>query len=319
MPATSVDAISIVDCHYLLEGRAAAYLMIDGGEAAFFDNGTRFSVPYLLEELAAKDMRPEEVRYIVVTHVHLDHCGGTAELAKHCPNATILAHPRAGRHIADPRRLVAGATEIYGAQRLLEIYGVVEPVDEARIRTLEDESVVELGTRSLRFLHTPGHAKHHFAIHDATSNSVIAGDAFGLTYRQLDRDGKCYVGYVCSPPEFDPAAGKQSIRRILDTGAERVFVTHFGEFSRLREGAEQLARSLDNYDAAVNEAADGELTGQPLEDWCRECAESIIVAELRRSGLDPEDKEVAFWAKTELMVSSKGLAFLATRRRAPAP
>ena len=71
------------------------------------DTGTRFSVPYLLEALKARGLSPEQVRYLLVTHIHLDHSGGAAELLKHCPNATVIAHPRASRHLADPSRLVA--------------------------------------------------------------------------------------------------------------------------------------------------------------------------------------------------------------------
>lgn len=308
------DTISVIDCRYLYDGRAAAYLIAAGDEAAFVDNGTRFSVPFLLESLRERGLSPKLVRYVIVTHVHLDHCGGTAELLKRCPNATVLAHPRAGRHLADPSKLEAGARAIYG-DRFDAIYGAIEPVDEARIEVIQDGGVKELGERRLTFIHTPGHARHHFAVIDEATNSIFAGDAFGLSYARLQTDDAFYIGYVCSPPDFDPEAAKATIRRIVDTGVERVFITHYGVFTRVAEGAEQVCRQVDEFDALADRAAETELTGAALEAYCESGGLEIIKESMRREGFDPGDEDQLFWATNELMVSAKGLAFLAEKRR----
>ena len=102
-----MHGIHTIDCNYLDRPRfAAAYLLVDGDEAAFVDNNTNHAVPDLLDALSRTGLSPGQVRYLIVTHVHLDHAGGTSALAAACPNATVLAHPRAARVAAggpDPR------------------------------------------------------------------------------------------------------------------------------------------------------------------------------------------------------------------------
>jgi len=91
-----MDDIITIDCHYLDQPEfAAAYLMTEGEEAAFIDNNTNHALPRLLRALDDAGLSPQQVRYLIVTHVHLDHAGATSALAKACPNAVVLAHPRA--------------------------------------------------------------------------------------------------------------------------------------------------------------------------------------------------------------------------------
>lgn len=315
MATTQTESIHTIDGHYHYPGRAAAYLIVDGDEAAFVDTVTRFSVPYLLESLKKAGLSPEQVRYIIVTHVHLDHSGGAAELLKHCPNATIVAHPRAGRHIIDPSRLVESARPIYGDEAFDRLYGEIEPVDAARVVTKEDGEMLQLGERTLTFYDSPGHARHHFVVQDSATNSIISGDAFGLCYTYLQRGDQPYFSYVCAPPQFDPAAARSTIERIRDLEPDRVFVTHFGQSPGVQQGAEQLLHDLDAFDAAVNTAAQTDLVEAELLDYCTSRALDITKQGLVRAGLDLEDDEVMKWALSEHSVTSQGLAALAQKRR----
>lgn len=315
MASVLPDSISIIDGQYMYAGRAAAYLIQDGEEAAFVDNVTRFSVPYLLDALDARNLRPEQVRYLIVTHIHLDHSGGTAELAKACPNATVICHPRAKRHIIDPTRLVASAKSVYEADEFEKLYGEIGPVDEKRVESLEDGGTLPLGSRTLTFLDSPGHAPHHFVIQDSATNSMFAGDAFGLRYAQLQSGTRPYFNYVCAPPQFDPEAAKRSIQRIVETGVDRIFVTHFGQCDEVVDGASQLLEALDHYDRLVNDAAATELQDASLLEYCSEGALDIMRRELRACDLDPEDGKTWKWATSEHKVSSQGLAVLANLRR----
>ena len=103
----------------------------------------------------------EAVRYIIITHAHLDHAGGAAALMAQCPNAQLIAHPRAARHLISPERLVASAKGIYGEVRFAELYGEIVGLDASRVVTVEDDEVMRWGLRELRFMHTRGHANHH--------------------------------------------------------------------------------------------------------------------------------------------------------------
>src|SRR5207249_2808378 len=93
--ATATETAFTVDCHYIEPGKAAAYLLVEGDRAAFIDNNTTHAVPLLLQALEDHGLSPEQVDYLIVTHIHLDHAGATAEMAEYCPNAMVLAHPKA--------------------------------------------------------------------------------------------------------------------------------------------------------------------------------------------------------------------------------
>ncbi len=315
MAVSVTESITTIDGHYKRPSRAGAYLIQDGDEAAFVDNITRFSVPYLLEALSARGLRPEQVRYLIVTHIHLDHSGGTAEIAKACPNAKVICHPRASRHIVDPTKLVEGARHVYGKNVFDELYGVIEPVEENRVQSVEDGETLSLGSRTLTFLDAPGHAKHHVVIQDSKTNSMFTGDAFGLTYSQLQHGSRPFIDYVCAPPHFDPAAAKATIRRITDSGVDRVFVTHFGECDYVEEGAEQLLECMDLFDAFVDEAAGTDLRGETLLEYCTRGGGAVIAKRLKKSGLNPEDPDVMLWALSDHDITSQGLAVLAEQRR----
>jgi ribonuclease BN (tRNA processing enzyme) len=68
--------ITAIDADYVRPRLAASHLVVDGGRAAFVDTGTSLSVPNLLAALAAKDIDPADVDWVLATHVHLDHAGG---------------------------------------------------------------------------------------------------------------------------------------------------------------------------------------------------------------------------------------------------
>src|SRR5687768_9212811 len=121
-----------IDCD-VLPKFTAAYLRIAGDEAAFIETHTGHAVPRLMRALDARGMRSEQVRWVVVTHAHLDHAAGASAVLARCPNATLLAHPRAARHLIDPSKLVASATSVYGAARFAELYGTIDPIPKERV------------------------------------------------------------------------------------------------------------------------------------------------------------------------------------------
>ena len=157
----------------------AGYL-IEGAAPVLIETGSQSSVPVLLDALAAQGLGPGDLAGIAVTHVHLDHAGGVGDVARAFPNATVYVHPRGARHLVDPARLVASAATVYG-DALDGLYGRLLPTDAARVRALEDgEEVVLGGGRTLAAVHSPGHAKHHMALHDSGSGALFVGDAVGV-------------------------------------------------------------------------------------------------------------------------------------------
>lgn len=233
-----------IDCDYIAPRVAASYLRVTGDEAAFIETNTTHAVPRLLSALHDEGLSPEQVRWIIVTHVHLDHAGGASALAKACPNAIVLAHPRAARHLRDPEKLIKGATAVYGEKRFAALYGEIAPIATERVRELADGEAIALGQDTLRVWHTRGHAKHHMVVHDEAMEAVFTGDTFGLVYPELQRAGT-FAYPSTSPTDFEPDEARKSIDKILSLGPKVVCPTHFGDVTTIDEVAEQLRWWID--------------------------------------------------------------------------
>ena len=95
------DGISAIDSEFLRPNATSIHLIIEKGHAAIVDTGPNDAVPVVLEALARKGLAPEDVDYLVLTHIHLDHAGGAGLLMTKLPNAKLTVHPRGARHIAD--------------------------------------------------------------------------------------------------------------------------------------------------------------------------------------------------------------------------
>ncbi|MBI2311921.1 MAG: MBL fold metallo-hydrolase [Betaproteobacteria bacterium] len=239
--------ISAIDSEYLRPGLDAIHLIVEGSRAAVVDAATTHSVPRVLEALEAKGLSPQNVEFIFLTHVHLDHAGGAGALARALPEARIVVHPRGLRHMADPSKLVAGAAAVYGEEAVRAMYGDIPPVDPARLVEATDGFSASLNGRPFLFLDTPGHARHHNVIWDEHSGCMFTGDIFGMSYRELDVDGREFVFPTSSPSQFDPEAAHASIERIMSYHPRQAFLTHFSRVTQLDRHAAALHRLLDDY------------------------------------------------------------------------
>lgn len=311
---STTAGITTIDCHYIYPRVAAAYLVVDGDEAAFVENNTVFAVPHLLRALGEQGRQGEDVRWIIITHVHLDHAGGTAELLENCPNATVLAHPRAARHIIDPTRLVKSARAVYGEEQFAKLYGEIVPIPAERVRTMDDGTDVELGSRRLSFFNTKGHANHHFCVFDEKASAVFTGDSFGIAYPDLQNGTRPVLYPSTTPTDFDAQEARLSVERILATGARSLYPTHFGEFTDLNEGREQMLSGLDKMEAIMLEARATDLTEADLQDFCERRVKAYFEEKMKASGLSLGPAE---WEKLSLDVgiNAMGLAFAAARGR----
>ena len=216
----------------------AAFLIVQGGRAAFIDTGPNHAVPRLLDALAALGLARDAVDFVIPTHVHLDHAGGAGLLMQECRRATMWVHPRGARHMIDPTALIAGATAVYGAADMARSYGTLVPVPSARVRTTTDGMAVTLGGRPLRFADTPGHARHHHCIWDETTRGWFTGDTFGLSYREFDTALGPWIVPTATPVRFEPEDLRVSIARLLAAQPACMYLTHFGRVEDvLRLGA----------------------------------------------------------------------------------
>ena len=250
------DDISAIDTHYLRPGLASSHLIVNEGRAAFVDTGANNAIPMLLEALREKAIGSDQVDYVLLTHVHLDHAGGAGLLMEALPNAVAVIHPRGAPHMADPSKLEAGTRAVYGDKQFEQLYGSLKAIDADRIRTVEDGEVLSLSGRELEFIHTEGHARHHYCIVDRLSNSVFTGDTFGLSYRDLDTDKGAFVFPTTTPIQFDPEALHASIDRIMAYKPAALFLTHYSRVTDLDRLAADMHADIDAFCGLARDAWD---------------------------------------------------------------
>ncbi|MDX1460212.1 MAG: MBL fold metallo-hydrolase, partial [Xanthomonadales bacterium] len=227
---------------------ACCYLVEHGDEAIIVEAGGASGAERLLTTVDRRGVEREQVRFVIVTHVHLDHAGGAGMLMKALPNATLLVHPKGARHMVDPSKLEKGARAVYGDEGFDRVYGSLLPVPENRVREMADGEVIDWNGRGLTFVDTPGHASHHFCVHDALTNGWFTGDTFGLSYRDLDTDKGPFVFPTTTPIDFNPDALRRSIARLLAVEPEWMYMTHFGRIGDPESLAPALIAGINQFE-----------------------------------------------------------------------
>jgi glyoxylase-like metal-dependent hydrolase (beta-lactamase superfamily II) len=239
------EGVYLVDTLYARPGLAASHLVVDRGHVAFVDTGAAPAAPRLLAALDELGIAREQVDYVFLTHVHLDHAGGAGQLIEALPNAMAVLHPRGAPHLVDPTKLIAGSIQVYGEVRYRELYGEVIPIPEDRVLVTEDRQRIGLGGRTFEFIDAPGHAKHHHCPIDLDHREVYSGDNFGICYRDFDTEAGPFMLPTTTPVQFDPEALHATIRRMMSYGPNRVYQTHFGPVDDLERLEQDLHESVD--------------------------------------------------------------------------
>jgi glyoxylase-like metal-dependent hydrolase (beta-lactamase superfamily II) len=250
------QGIHTIDTAQVRPKFAAAYLIEGEGRGALVDCGTNHSVPHILAALDRAGMNADQIDWLILTHVHLDHGGGAGALLPHLPNARVVVHPRGARHMIDPSKLIAGATAVYGDDAMQAMYGTLQPIPAERVVEAGDGFEVELAGRPLVCLDAPGHARHHIVIHDAQSDVFFTGDTFGISYREFDTDQGAFVFPTTTPVQFEPEALHASIERMLSFHPKAMFPTHFGRVDEVERLAADMHAHIDAM-VALARACDG--------------------------------------------------------------
>ena len=247
--------ITCIDASYIRTGLACFYLLEHAGECAIIETGTSRSLGNLQQVMASRGLAPEQVRYVIPTHVHLDHAGGAGAMMHVFPEAQLLIHPRGARHMADPQRLVASSEGVYGKAKFRELYGEITPVDPLRIRVMQDAETIDLAGRPLQVRHTRGHAEHHFCVWDEYSRGWFSGDMFGISYPWFRLPGGDFILPATTPTQFDPQAYIASLEILRSYDPQRIYLTHSGELLYTNEKIGLLQRQITAYaEMAVDHA-----------------------------------------------------------------
>jgi len=300
-----------IDCDFHFPQFAASYLIVDEGEAAFIDNNTSQCVPLLLETLHGQGLTNTDVKYVIITHVHLDHAGGTSQLMEACPDAILLAHPKAARHMIDPSRLIAGVRAVYGDEVYDEVYGEIGAINANRVQAVADYDTVTLGSRRLEFIHTRGHANHHMCIFDQATGDIFTGDAFGVAYPVL-QNGQLFIYPTSSPTEFDGQLAIEAIEKIVAKEPNRACLTHYGAVSDVARAAEILKTDLQEFERIVSTAR-ALASEAEIQQFCTEQMRLFFMRKLSEVGkhLTPELED---FLAIDITLNADGLAHQAVLR-----
>ncbi len=250
-PTTFAVASGVTAIDTLMGGReryTAGYLL-DADQPTLVETGPSTSVEPVTAALASLGVGPEDLAHIVVTHIHLDHAGGVGRLAARFPRATVWVHERGAPHLADPAKLVASATRIYGEEQMASLFGPVDPVPTGRLRILDDGAALRIGGRELETFHTPGHASHQLALVDTRSGAVFTGDALGIHVPDLP-----VLRPATPPPEFDLDLAVASIERIRTRAESMLLFAHFGPIMEVERVCDLAVQRLRSWADVVRDA-----------------------------------------------------------------
>ena len=298
------NGIYAFDSGYVRPVLAAIHAIVEDGRVAFVDTGTNHSLPNALEALSRLGLSVDAVDYVILTHIHLDHAGGAGRMMDAFPNARLVVHPRGARHMAEPARLVAGVTAVYGEDYVRRMYGEIMPVPSARIVEAPDGHVVTLAGRELLCIDTPGHARHHICVVDRKTGGIFSGDMFGLSYREHDVDGRPFIFPTTTPSQFEPEAMHASIDRLLAFSPEAIYLTHYSRVDNVAALAADLHRRLS---AMTDIALALRDSGADRHASLKEALAAYLLDELREHGCPlPEGTALGIW-DTDLELDAQGL------------
>lgn len=242
------DHVYIVDLRPTgIENFIASYVLKGEKATAIVETGPRCSIPNLLAGLREIGVKTEDVDYVMVSHIHIDHAGGAGTLLQHLPNARLIVHNKGAPHIVKPEKLWEQSKLVLG--RVAIIYGEIEPVQEERVITPEEGMTIDLGSSvQLKVFETLGHASHHLGYFESENRGIFQGDAAGIYFPQLD------VTIPTSPAPFHLELTLASLEKLKQLQPKRLYYTHYGPVENAVERLKRYEEQLRLWARVVSEA-----------------------------------------------------------------
>lgn len=201
-----------------VRGGIASYLVRGEGGCLLIETGPESTRPRLVAALESRGVRPDELKGVFVTHVHLDHAGAAGWFA--AQGVPVHVHPKGARHLVDPTRLEQSARGVYG-DRFDALWGGLIPAPESCVRPLADGETIEIAGLAVTAIDTPGHAFHHHAFQ--IGRDIFVGDAAGARLGD-----SVYLSVTSAPPQFHLEHTLASLDKLAALDPARLFLTHFG-------------------------------------------------------------------------------------------
>jgi len=201
-----------------------ASYVLKGAKSIIVETGPSSSIPNLLSGLKELNVRTEDVAYVAISHVHIDHGGGVGTLLKSLPNAKVIVHQRGALHLVNPEKLWLQSRVVL--ENVAEIFGMPEPVPEDRILVASDGSSFDIGNGAkLKAVETLGHASHHLSFYESLNGGIFVGDAAGAYINEFD------LIVPTTPPPFVLDAALESLSKLISFAPRALYYSHFGKAS----------------------------------------------------------------------------------------
>lgn len=293
MPTLKVDDhINMIELQpHGIRGFLSTYI-VSGEETALIDPGPSSCIDILVKELRKLGVDMEDIRFIMVTHIHIDHAGGAGKLLKKMPNASIMVHSRGARHMVDPTRLWEGALNALGELAIL--YERVEGAPEERVKVLTEGTTVDLGGGvKLGVLETPGHASHCLSFYDERSQGIFTGDAAGL---YLKPPGAVFP---TTPQPFFLDSALESVDKMIAKRPEKIYYAHLGYTD---DGLFKLKQYKQQLNLWFNVVAEAAVKGESTPEIYKKLVERDEMVKMAREALEGNPM-----FKANLLLSIEGM------------
>jgi len=257
------NSIYLIDLKPLgIENVIASYVL-RGNKVAIIETGPTTSIHNLLAGLQEIGIRNEEVDYVAVSHIHIDHAGGAGTLLHKLPNAKLIVHPRGAPHLVEPEKLWIQSLQVLG--KIAELYGKIQPVPKERILTAYDGMIIDLENYvELKALETLGHASHHLSFFENHSQGIFPGDTAGIYVSAHN------VIVPTTPPPFNLVATLASINRLIALKPKQLYYTHFGPARNAVKKLEDYANRLKFWAKIIS---DGMKNREDFDTICQKVLE----------------------------------------------
>ena len=249
----------IDDQLYSISKWGSVYLLNEERKT-LIESGPAASANVVLEGINKVGVRPQDIAYIVVTHIHLDHAGGAGLLLEDMPQAQVVVHYKGARHLVNPARLVSSVIATQGEEIMMRV-GEVVPIEASRIQEIHDGDTIKLGDKQvLKFIDTPGHAPHELCIYESRNGGLFTGDAVGMYVAEGE-----VLRPLSPPPDFDLELYINTLERLMRLNATTIYFSHFGISNKVQESLQLAIDKLRIWDDIVEKAARENALGSAAE------------------------------------------------------
>jgi glyoxylase-like metal-dependent hydrolase (beta-lactamase superfamily II) len=236
----SKDTIQAIDLNFQgTPGAIAVYVIPYAHGVVLVETGPGSTIPALKEGLKTLGLDVSDITDVLLTHIHLDHAGAAGWLAQQ--GARIHVHAKGAPHMANPEKLLASATRIYG-ERMDELWGDFLAVPKDLLSIVGDGDVIEVDGLQFTVLDTPGHANHHNAY--IFQDVCFTGDVGGVRLSDAQ-----FIRLPMPPPEFELETWRDSLAKLRKEFArgkfQRIAPTHFGIYDDPEWHLSELDNTLD--------------------------------------------------------------------------